>query len=138
MALVALSIASCSFQSAEGDPTGKTFTFRMLGEPETLDWNRAHTPIETHLLMNLMEGLVTYDSDMKIVPALAESWSMSKDGATYTFKLRPGVKGSDGVALRAEDFVYSWNRLLPPATAASYAYFLYDVKGAEDFNKGKT
>jgi oligopeptide transport system substrate-binding protein len=134
--LIGLLVASCSFQRAEGEPNGKTFTFRLLGEPETLDWNKAHTPIETYLLMNLMEGLVTYDSEMKVVPDLAESWTVSKDGLTYTFKIRPGVKWSDGVSLKAADFVFSWKRLLSPATAASYAYFLFDVKGAEEFNKG--
>ena len=50
----------------------KTFTFRLTGEPETLDWNRAHTPVENYLLMNLMEGLVAFDSKMNVVPALAK------------------------------------------------------------------
>jgi oligopeptide transport system substrate-binding protein len=116
----------------------KSFTFRLVGDPETLDWNRAHTSVETWLLTNLMEGLVTYDSKMNVVPALAESWSKSPDGKTYTFKLRPGVKWSDGVPLKAQDFVYSWKRLLSPATGASYAYILFDVDGAEEFYNGKT
>jgi oligopeptide transport system substrate-binding protein len=47
------------------------------------------------------------------------------------------VRWSDGVELKAEDFVYSWRRLLSPETAASYAYFLFDVEGAEDFYKGR-
>lgn len=114
-----------------------TFTFRIQGEPETLDWNRAHTPIETYLLMNLMEGLLTFDSQFKVAPALAESWKISKDGKTYIFKLRPGVQWSDGVPLKAKDFIYSWKRLLSPLTAASYAYFLFDIEGAEAFNQGK-
>jgi oligopeptide transport system substrate-binding protein len=115
----------------------KTFTFRLTGEPETLDWNRAHTPIETYLLLNLMEGLVSFDEKMKVVPALAKSWKVSPDGKTYTFSLRPGVEWSDGIPLKAQDFVYSWERLLTPATAAAYAYILFDVEGAEDFSKGK-
>ncbi len=117
--------------------TSKTFTFRIPGEPETLDWNRAHTPVETHLLMNLMEGLVSFDPALKIVPALAESWKVSPDAKTYTFVLRKGVKWSDGVPLKAQDFVTSWKRLLSPLTAASYAYFLFDVEGAEAFHQGK-
>lgn len=129
-----LAVGSTSaWAGAEG---GKTFTFRIRGEPETLDWNKAHTPIETYLLMNLMEGLVTFDSNMKVVPSLAQSWTQSPDGRTYTFKLRPNVKWSDGKALKAGDFVYSWKRLLSPLTAASYAYFLFDIEGAEYFNKG--
>lgn len=87
--------------------------------------------------MNLMEGLLTFDEDFKVAPALAQSWTRSPDGLTYTFKLRPDVKWSDGVALKAQDFVYSWKRLISPVTAASYAYLLFDIEGAEDFYKGK-
>jgi len=115
----------------------QTFTFRLPGDPETLDWNRAHTSVETWLLGNLMEGLVTHDAKMNVIPALAESWTKSPDGKTYTFKLRNDVKWSDGQKLRAGDFVYSWKRLLSPVTAAAYAYILFDVDGAEDFYQGK-
>ncbi len=114
-----------------------TFTFRINGEPATLDWNRAHTPIETYLMVNLMEGLVGLDENLKAVPALAQSWKVSKDGKTYTFKLRPDIQWSDGVPVKAKDFVFSWKRLLQPLTAASYAYLLFDVEGAEEFNRGK-
>ena len=114
-----------------------TFTFRLPADPETLDWNRAHTAIETYILTNIMDGLVTHDANLKVVPALAQSWTKSADGKVYTFKLRPGVAWSDGVPLKAQDFVYSWKRLLSPITAASYAYLLFDVEGAEDFYKGK-
>jgi oligopeptide transport system substrate-binding protein len=102
-----------------------------------LDWNRAHTAVEAYLLMNLMEGLVTYEGTSSVAPALAESWKISPDGKTYTFKIRKNVQWSDGVLLKAEDFVYSWRRLLSPLTAASYAYLLYDIEGAESFNNGK-
>jgi oligopeptide transport system substrate-binding protein len=116
----------------------KTFTFRIRAEPETLDWNKAHSTVEAYILMNLMEGLVTYESSSpKVSPALAQSWTTSSDGKVYTFKLRSGVQWTDGVPLRAQDFVYSWRRLLSPLTAASYAYVLFDVEGAEDFNNGK-
>lgn len=133
------SFVSCTFRPAQGDGpgAGTTFTFRLLGEPETLDWNRAHTPIETYILMNIMEGLVTFDAHLKVMPALAERWEISADRKTYTFVLRSGVVWTDGVPLKAQDFVYSWKRLLSPFTAASYASFLFDIEGAEDFNKGK-
>ena len=123
-----------STQSLAASP--RTFTFRLLAEPETLDWNRAHTPVETYLLMNLMEGLTTFDSKMKAAPALAQSWKVSPDGKIYTFQLRPGVKWSDGRPLKAADFAYSWERLLSATTAADYAYFLFDIEGAEEFNRG--
>jgi len=113
-----------------------TFTFRILGDPETLDWNRAHTAIETHLLNSLMEGLVAHDSHMNVVPALAESWSKSPDGKTYRFTLRRGVLWSDGVELKARDFIASWKRLLSPLTSAPYAYLFFEVVGAQDYYKG--
>jgi oligopeptide transport system substrate-binding protein len=115
----------------------KTFTFRIQGEPETLDWNRAHTPIESYVLTNIMEGLLTFDGNLKVVSALATDWKISPDGKVYTFNIRQGVKWTDGVELTAEDFVYSWKRLLSPVTAASYAYMLFDIVGAEDYNRGK-
>ncbi len=132
-------VAPLDSEPAVSAPKGpkQTFTFRLLSDPETLDWNRAHTTVETWLLTNLMEGLVSHDSKMNVVPALAESWTKSPDGKTYTFKLRPGVKWSDGVPLKAADFVYSWKRLLSPVTAASYAYTLFDIDGAEEFFQGK-
>ena len=120
-----------------GDESPRTFTFRIRDEPETLDWNRAHTAVEAYILMNLMEGLVTYEGSSTVAPALAQSWDISPDGKVYTFKIRPGVKWSDGVPLKAQDFVYSWRRLLSPLTAASYAYLLFDIEGAEKFNQGK-
>jgi oligopeptide transport system substrate-binding protein len=135
LAAMAVGAPSAAHAAIQADPS-KTFTLRIQGEPETLDWNKAHTPIETYLLMNLMEGLVGFDANLKPVPSLAQSWTLSPDGRTYTFKLRPGVKWSDGVALKAQHFVYSWKRLLSPVTAAPYAYFLFDVEGAEFYNKG--
>jgi oligopeptide transport system substrate-binding protein len=130
----ALFLAAISAQSAV-EP--RKFSLRLPGEPETLDWNLAHTMVETYLLMNLMDGLVTLDHRLEPKPDLAQSWSVSSDGKIYTFRLKPGVLWSDGVPLKAKDFVYSWRRLLSPLTAASYAYFLFDVEGAEDFNRGK-
>ncbi len=124
--------------SADVSPSpGRTFSFRIRGEPETLDWNRAHSPVEAALLMNLMEGLVAIDSQLQVIPALAESWEVAPDRKTYTFKLRAGVRWSDGVELKAKDFIYSWKRLLAPMTVASYAYFLFDIVGAQAFHEGK-
>lgn len=115
----------------------ETFRLRLTAEPETLDWNRAQTTVETHLLMNLMEGLVGFDEDFKLEPALAERWTRSPNGRTYRFYLRSGVTWSDGVPLKAQHFVDSWKRLLDPKTAAAYAYLLFDVEGAEAFHQGK-
>jgi oligopeptide transport system substrate-binding protein len=136
---VSSTLVSISFNHALAAPSNDpktTFTFRLSGEPATMDWNRANTPIETYLMVNLMEGLVGMDDSLKPVPALAQSWKISDDGKTYTFKLRPDLQWSDGVVVKAKDFVYSWKRLLQPITAAPYAYLLFDIEGAEEFNRG--
>jgi oligopeptide transport system substrate-binding protein len=113
------------------------FRVRLVADPHTFDWNLATTSMETPIMMNIMEGLFEFDKAMKPKPLLAKSWSVSPDGKTYLFKIRTDVRWSDGKALSAHDFVYSWRRLLDPLTAASYAYLLFDVEGAEDFNGGK-
>jgi oligopeptide transport system substrate-binding protein len=114
----------------------RNFSLRLLDEPETLDWNRAHTQVETYLLCNLMEGLVSIDAELKIQPALAESWEIQAGGLRYTFHLRPGSKWSDGVPLKAQDFITSWRRLLTPSTGSVYAYLLQDIRGAREFVRG--
>lgn len=115
----------------------KIFRMRLIADPQTFDWNVATTPMETYLLMNIMEGLVEFDGSMKLKPALAKTWTISGDQLTYTFKLRPGVKWSDGKPLTAQHFVDSWERLLNPLTAAPYAYMLFDIEGAEEYNSRK-
>lgn len=126
-------IFSLSAFSAEIKP----FQFRIASQPETLDWNLAHTPVETHLLVNLMEGLVSVDAQARPIPALAEKWEISRDGKTYTFHLRRGIKWTDGKDLEAAQFIASWKRLLTPSTGASYSYLLDDVAGAFEFRTGK-
>ena len=70
------------------------------------------------------------------IPGMATRWTTSPDGLTWTFYLREAL-WSDGVPVTAEDFVFAWQRLLDPRTAAPYAYFLYLVKNAEAINAGK-
>lgn len=126
-----------SFSSqGEGPSSKKTLTYRIRGELQTLDWNRAQSYIEGSLLLNLMEGLVAIDDQLKVVPALAQQWTLSNDQKTYTFQLQENVKWSDGVSLQAQHFYDGWKRLLSPVTAAPYAYYLFDIEGAEAYSKG--
>lgn len=113
------------------------FRFSLASEPPTLDWNLATDNVSYQILNSLMEGLTQYDATLRPIPALAKSWEVSADGRMYTFHLDPKVRWSDGVPLTAQQFVDSWLRLLDPATAAEYAYFLYDLEGAQAFNRGE-
>lgn len=118
-------------------PSLKTLRVRALGEPASLDWNKASTWVEGFVLRNIMEGLVAISSDLKPIPQLAQSWSSSNEDKTWSFRLRPLVRWSDGVPLTAQDFVDSWKRLLNPDLKAKYASLLFDIEGAEDFYRGK-
>ncbi|NDF15922.1 peptide ABC transporter substrate-binding protein, partial [bacterium] len=88
------------------------------------------------MLYHLIEGLAEYNEKLEPVPSLA-SWKISKDGKTYTYTLKPGLKWSDGAPLTAQHFWDSWERTLNPKTASGYAYFLFDVEGAKEYNEGK-
>jgi oligopeptide transport system substrate-binding protein len=119
----------------------KVLRVRTLGDPLTVDWNRAYTPVEGTLVRSLMEGLLAIEGSrggaMKAGPGLARSWRVSPDGRVYTFELRPDVRWTDGVPLSAEQFVDSWRRLLSPSFNANYAYLLFDVENAQDFHEGR-
>ena len=107
------------------------------GEPLTLDPHRYNLNLEEKILADLFEGLTAHDADGRIVPGAAESWTMSDDGLIWTFRLREDARWSDGVPVTAADFVFSFRRLLDPATAASLAYFLYAIDGAAAVNAGR-
>ena len=106
------------------------------GEPQTLDPHRYNLRLEETLLNDLFTGLTTFNAEGEIVPGAAESWSQSTDGLTWTFTLREDPRWSDGAPLTADDFVYSFRRLLNPKTAASLAYFLYMIENAVQVNQG--
>jgi oligopeptide transport system substrate-binding protein len=88
--------------------------------------------------MALFDPLITFDDNGKPVPLAARAWDVSKDGLTYTFHLRSGMLWSDGHPTTAEDYAYAWKRVADPDTASDYASAFYPIKGALEFNKGKT
>lgn len=107
-------------------------------EPKGLDPAKITGIPESHIVDNLFEGLVTLDPyTFEPKPGMAESWTISPDGKTYTFQIRKNAKWSDGTSLTAKDFVWSWARALAPETASEYAYQLYYIKNGEAFNLGK-
>jgi len=128
---VALTAASPAFAAKQ------EFNMRIQSEPPTLDWSLATDNVSINLLHNLMEGLAGYDAKLRPIPALAEKWTVSKDGKIYTYTLRSNVQWSDGAPLTAQHFFDSWERVLNPKTASEYAYFLFDIEGAKEYNEGK-
>ncbi|HEX3040453.1 MAG TPA: ABC transporter substrate-binding protein, partial [Caproiciproducens sp.] len=90
--------------------------------------------------LNIFDRLVecqTVDNQTKIVPGLAESWEISKDGLTYTFHLKKGVKFSNGEEFKADDVVFTVNRMMDPNTKADNTDVYNMIKGAQDVFDGK-
>jgi len=107
-------------------------------EPQGLDPHVVTGIPEFHIITALLEGLVTEDpKTIEPMPGAAESWTLSEDHKTYVFKMREGAKWSNGDAVTAHDFVYSWKRLITPGLAAEYAYQLFYLKNAEKYYKGE-
>jgi len=111
-----------------------TLTVCVGPDPDTIDPALNSAVDGATLIIHAFEGLMTLDKDGVPVPGQAESYTVSDDGRTYTFKLRDGLKWSDGKPLTAQDFVYSWNRAIDPDTAADYEY-MFDV--IEGYDEGK-
>ncbi|MDP4024827.1 peptide ABC transporter substrate-binding protein [Methylobacterium sp. NEAU 140] len=106
-------------------------------DPETLDPHKSSTVAEAHILRDLCDGLLTYDNAGAIIPGAARSWTVSDDGLTYTFALRPDGRWSNGEPVTAADFVYSLRRILDPATGAKYAEVLFPILNAAAVNRGE-
>ena len=117
------------FMFAELGNGSDTLRMYLASEPDKLDPALNSTVDGAILAINSFAGLFTYDAEQKQVPDLAESYTVSDDGLTYTFTLKDDLKWSNGDTLDASDFVYSWNRAVDPATASDYAYMFAPIKG---------
>lgn len=106
-------------------------------EPGSLDPQLAMGTHESWILDHTFEGLMKYDQEGKLVPGMAVDFpEISEDGLTYVYTIRDDVKWSNGDPVTAKDFEFTWKRLADPETAAEYAYQLYYVAGAQEFNEG--
>lgn len=105
-------------------------------EPQSLDPQFIGGSGEANIVGDLMVGLTTPGPDGAPVPGIADRWSVSADGKTWTFHLRRAV-WSDGVPVTAGDFVFSFRRLLDPRTAAPYAFNLWVLKNARAISDGR-
>jgi oligopeptide transport system substrate-binding protein len=106
-------------------------------DPASLDPHKTSTVYEANILRDLFMGLMIHDAKAELQPGAAESYVLSGDDKTYTFKMRAGAKWSDGSPVTAHDFVFSWQRLVNKDTAAEYAYMLAPVVNAEAVTKGE-
>lgn len=148
LALVAaISLCACGGNSED------ILILPIESDPICLDPQVADSKEAKLMIANCFEGLVRLDKDYKIIPGVAESWEISKDGLTYTFKLRKdthwkllnsfedvlpeGYKDTYRTQVIAADFVYGISRALDPATQAGDAEKLFSIKNASAVNSGK-
>ncbi|KAB2462267.1 peptide ABC transporter substrate-binding protein [Bacillus cereus] len=124
-------------KSGEKLATKQVFNKTENQEIPTMDTSKSTDTLGSQILGNTMEGLYRLDKENKPIPAAAESSTKSEDGKKYTFKLRKDAKWSNGDPVTAKDFVFAWQRLLDPKTAAEYAFIAFPIKNAEAVNKGE-
>jgi len=123
------------------------FSLQNGTDPKTLDPHRATGQPESRILFGIFSGLLQMLPDgepdpenglqpMTPQPAVAKSYDVSDDKRTYTFHLREDAVWSDGTPITSADFVWSWTRMLHPATACEYNFQLFSVPYAEAFSSG--
>jgi oligopeptide transport system substrate-binding protein len=127
----------CGGSNPSDDSGLKVLHFGNGAEPQDIDPATVTGVVEHRILKSLMEGLVSEDPDLNLVPGVAQTWDISEDGLVYTFNLNPEAKWSNGDTITAHDFVGSYRRMLTPGIAAEYAYMLFKVVGAEDYLNGE-
>lgn len=108
----------------------------IASEPNSIDPAINSAVDGAVMLHHAFEGLIKWVDDGQgnavLAPGQAESWDASEDGLKWTFHLRDGITWTDGKPVTAQDFVFAWNRLVDPITAADYSYMLDMVKGYDE------
>ena len=135
-------LVACS-GGKSGSSGGQTFSYVYTQDPDTLDYSISNKKSTSEFTGNAVDGLLEVDKYGNLIPSLAKDWTVSKDGLTYTYKLRKGVKwmtseGEEyGGEVKAQDFVTG---LKHAADKKSQAIYLVQksVKGLDDYVSGKT
>lgn len=116
----------------------KTLRIGSGATPTTFDWTQASNLTESAIFLNTQRGLYRYDQLLhKPVKDIAESLTVSSDHQEYIFKINKNAKWSDGRPVFAQDFVYSWLKVLSPSSTSSYLRYLFDIKNAQSYNERK-
>ena len=135
-ALALLAIASCGSDQGSSPPdaslavatiSNRALTRALGGEPATLDPRLAEDNAALALLQDLYEGLTAEAADGNIIPGAAQSWSVSEDGRTWTFRLRENLRWSDGTPLTAAQFVAGLDAARVEGSQAPYSALLHEV-----------
>ncbi|MTR54290.1 peptide ABC transporter ATP-binding protein [Streptococcus parasanguinis] len=135
-------LAACS-GGKSGSSGGQTFSYVYTQDPDTLDYSISNKKSTSEFTGNAVDGLLEVDKYGNLIPSLAKDWTVSKDGLTYTYKLRKGVKwmtseGEEyGGEVKAQDFVTGLKHAADKKSSALYLV-QKSVKGLDDYVSGKT
>jgi oligopeptide transport system substrate-binding protein len=116
---------------------GGTYRRALANNPATLDPAFVSDIYSRTVVTQISEGLVQFDAHLNPIPAIAEFWEASRDGRIWTFTLRKGVQFHHGREVTADDFVYSFTRLLSPKARGPVTDFFRRLQGADEFIQGK-
>jgi oligopeptide transport system substrate-binding protein len=119
-----------------GEETTRTLRIGNHAEPATLDPHRAEGVPERNIQRDLFEGLVRTAADGSLESGVASAWSISDDGLTYRFEIRPTARWSNGDPVTAEDFVFSFRRAVDPATRGIVTETLFPIRNARGIIAG--
>jgi peptide/nickel transport system substrate-binding protein/oligopeptide transport system substrate-binding protein len=111
--------------------------YRLNTNPTTLDPALIVDVTGGSLSAKIFNGLVRLDKDLNIIPDIASKWDISKSGLIYRFTLKKGVKFSNGREVKADDFRYSFERILDPKNKSPNTWVFDKIEGAKDFMDGK-
>ncbi len=148
IAAMIFSLAACSERGAD-----KSISYALKASPTTLDPQYTNEAEAQIVISNTFEGLVRYSSEGKIIPGIAENWSVSADGLTYTFSLKPATEWYCPVSLKSEfgeefykkfssevvtsdDFVFAMHRAIDPKTNSHFAHRLFVIQNAAEIFSG--
>ena len=135
-------LVACS-GGKSGNSGGQTFSYVYTQDPDTLDYSISNKKSTSEFTGNAVDGLLEVDKYGNLIPSLAKDWTVSKDGLTYTYKLRKGVKwmtseGEEyGGEVKAQDFVTGLKHAADKKSSALYLV-QKSVKGLDDYVSGKT
>lgn len=147
-AALIFSLAACSDRGAN-----KSISYALDSSPSTLDPQYADETEAQIIISNTFEGLVRISAEGEIIPGIAQSWSVSDDGLTYTFNLKPATEWYCPISLKSEfgeefyekylsetvtanDFVFAMRRAINPATGSAFAHRLFVIQNAIDIYSG--
>ena len=138
ISIIFLFSCSSSVTPVDDGLENQIFYFGNGSEPQGIDPHIVTGVPEHHILISLCEGLtIPNPFGNENLPGAAESWSISDDGKKYIFNLRQNGKWSNGSDVTADDFVWSWKRILTASMGSQYPDMLYYLVGAEDYHTGK-